>query len=267
LAKTDFKSAFKTLGVVETQRWLQWIAYWDPDEGRAKAARTYTQTFGSIGAGTAWWRVARTLVQILRRVFHIPALIYVDDIFLVVPAAVAPAVLATLRWVTDELLGWATETTKSKVSDRVDILGAAVHLNCDSVDFAIAEDKRQMWLSDLVLILEADWLDMELAKKMAGRLQWAACHIFNRCAKAALRPIIQRQTDARQGFSLTPRLRQSVCWFIDLLKKNISRTILHANLRILLPRSLPVVYSDATGHGACGAVIVFPSGRTMFCRH
>ncbi len=46
IIKTDFQSAFKTLGVVECQRWLQWIAFWDPSVDRVKVARTYSQTFG-----------------------------------------------------------------------------------------------------------------------------------------------------------------------------------------------------------------------------
>jgi hypothetical protein len=124
-----------------------------------------------------------------------------------------------------------------------------------------------MWLHDLTVILEEDMLECDKAKKLAGRLQWASCHIFQRCAKSALRPIIQRQTDSRQGFTLSPRLRQSICWFIDLLQRSISRTILHSELRSVFPRSLPIVYSDATGKGACGAVIVYPSGNTFFCRH
>ena len=234
---------------------------------QGQVARTYSQTFGSIGAGTAWWRVARALRTILRRVFHIPVFLYVDDLFALAPSIFSQSILYKLRWILSDLLGWPTDDNKSAAGNVNIALGAQISIGNGKVQFYVPDVKKSQWLADLTRIWCDDWLHPEIASKLAGRLQWATCRIFNRCAKAVLRPIIRRQSHRDTDCSLAKRLRQAVCWFIQLLESHISRSIEFSSLPAIFPVSLPVVYSDATGGGLSAAVIYLSPGRVFYCRH
>ena len=85
----DFVGAFKTLPPDESQRWLLWVLVWCPSEQRWYTGELQTLPFGSLGSVLAWWRVAHAQRCILRRLFNLPCMYYVDDTHLIAPAVVA----------------------------------------------------------------------------------------------------------------------------------------------------------------------------------
>ncbi len=145
--------------------------------------------------------------------------------------------LATVRWILEELLGWKTDEAKSSADNKNVVLGAHVAMMSDRVDLAIPQSKKSQWLRGLRQIWHDNWLHPGVASKLAGRLQWASCHVFNRCAKAALRPIIRRRSQRGPDFTLTKRLRQAICWFMQLLESQVSRSIPFHDLHKVFPTS------------------------------
>jgi hypothetical protein len=266
VSKTDFKSAFKTLIASKNQEWLQYVVLQHPDLGRPVVVKAFTQTFGSIGAGAAWWRVAQALKAILRRRFKLAAFIYVDDVFVLVPAELAKEAENLISLVLTVMLGWQLDPKKTVSGQINDILGAHFVFEQHGIKLGIPELKKKRWLQELCQVLADNRLSQPEAEQWAGRLQWANCHIFLRCARAALRPIIRRQQHQGNDLGLTPRLRQSIFWFIALLKSEFSRWIEYDQLRASSSSGL-IIYSDATGGGECAAVACWPNGHVQFCRH
>jgi hypothetical protein len=265
VCKTDFKSAFKTLGVSKAQGWLQYLVLKHPELGRPVVVKAFTQTFGSIGAGAAWWRVAQAIKAILRRKYKLAAFIYVDDVFILVPDALSQEALALVKLIITDMLGWGLDEDKSSAGKSTVVLGAHLLFETVGMKISIPISKKRLWIEELHQVSSEDWLTQGEAEKWSGRLQWANCHIFLQCAKAALRPIIRRQQHRGLQCNLTPRLRQSIHWFISLLESDFSRWILYDQLQDRVNNGL-VVYSDATGDGRCAAVACWPDGRIKFCR-
>ena len=265
-SKTDFRSAFKTLVTSESQHWLQYLVLHHPKLGRPVVVKAFTHTFGSIGAGAAWWRVAQAIKAILRRKYKIPAFIYVDDVYILVPEMLSEQVLALVKLVITDMLGWDLDKDKSSAGKSNIVLGVQLLFEVEGMRISIPRSKRLLWLEELRQVLKNNYLTQSEAEKWSGRLQWASCHAFLRCARAALRPIIRRQQHRGSDLHLTPRLWQSIHWFISLLNSDFSRWVQYDQLPRRLHSGL-IVYSDATGDGRCAAVASWPDGRIQYCRH
>ena len=149
VAKTDFKSAFKTLGVCKSQEWMQYLVLQNPDDHSLIAVKANTQTFGSIGAGAAWWRVAQALKAILRKKFRLPAFIYVDDVFVLVPQSLAREALQLVKFVLKDMLGWDLDDEKSMAGQDLVVLGARFIFKERGIQVSIPEFKRLAWLEEL----------------------------------------------------------------------------------------------------------------------
>ena len=101
------------------------------------------------------------------------------------------------------------------------------------------------------------------ASKWAGRLAFLNAYVSNRLGRSLLRPIIWRQRTGNGSFRLTPRLRNSLLWFLTILESGLVR-----HIPLGRPVSLPVVllYSDAEGNGRVGGVLVCGAGSAKFFR-
>ena len=117
---------------------------------------------------------------ILRRLFHIPALMYVDDLFMVVPAEVGQQCLKACMWVLESLLGWTLDSQKTQVGYEVTILGVAISLDRMHLRCSLPDVKRSSWLRILQECLVRDELP-------GGKLRWECSRMFSCCAKAVLR--------------------------------------------------------------------------------
>ena len=71
MGKSDFKSAFKTLPILEAHQWLCWALVWDPLERIHKAVPLFSHVFGNIGGVTAWFRAAKAIQHIMLKLFGI----------------------------------------------------------------------------------------------------------------------------------------------------------------------------------------------------
>ena len=190
---------------------------------------------------------------------------YVDDVFVLVPENLAEEALELLKLVLSEMLGWELDESKSATGKDSVILGARFVFKAQGIHVSIPDAKRNAWHDEIQRIIYENWLTQSQAEQWSGRLQWASCHIFLRCARAALRPIIRRQQHTSSDLTLTGALRQALFWFTSLLAGEVSRWIDFSSLRKKLPYDL-VVYSDATGDGRCAAVSCWPDGSVTFCR-
>ena len=121
--------------------------------------------------------------------------------------------------------------------------------------------KRALWIADLRQFLRDDVLTPGQASKLAGKLAFLNSYLFNRLGRAMLRPIIWRQTQQRGSFHLTPRLRNSLLWFLSVLERGLTREIA---LSRQFDAPVVILYSDVEDNGRIGDVSVPQFGRVEF---
>ena len=107
--------------------------------------------FGAVGAVYAWDRVAEAVVEVLRRVFLVPAARYVDDIFFVDFEYTAVRTREIVMAVVDAFgLCLEPDKTPAPAMDMV-VLGVRVSLTPGDgaptgIDLRLDSDKRLVWL-------------------------------------------------------------------------------------------------------------------------
>ena len=90
MGKADFKAAFKTLGVIASQRWLCWGLVFNLEANRLQAVPLFSQLFGSLGGVAAWFRTAKAIQNIMLKIFKLPIYFYVDDAFWAATSVILP---------------------------------------------------------------------------------------------------------------------------------------------------------------------------------
>ena len=143
LGKADFRSAFKTLPTQEDQRWLNWGLVYNPGLGKHQITRLQSQTFGSLGAVMAWYRTAMVLQHTLQQEFGVSTFVYVDDCFWVTRCQEtdggpdAKWQLGVFEFVVTHLLGWSLDPDKSKVGQKLTLLGLDVGLGAEKSSWTL----------------------------------------------------------------------------------------------------------------------------------
>ena len=149
--------------------------------------------------------------------------IHVDDCFWVTPsytsdtAPNATWVLRVFEYVTDHLLGWRLDPSKSAVGATITLLGRQVAMDNDTLYWQMSEDKAAQRCAEIAGLLEQDYLRPSGASKLAGRLAFMNTRVYSRLARALLTLIIWLQVQQVGGYQLTRRLRWSLIWFHEAL--------------------------------------------------
>ena len=101
--------------------------------------------FGAVAARYVWGRISSAVVQILSRLFHIPVLRYVGDLFLVVPAHLADSTYRITHSVV-AALGLVLASDKSpRPSASEVVLGVSITLCAHHIELRVAADKLLFW--------------------------------------------------------------------------------------------------------------------------
>lgn len=231
--------------------------------------------FGAVGSLHAWHRIGAALCAILNKVFVVPTLRYIDDLFRAGVDDLAHSG-KLVSWVAvHQIVGWPFDPKKSVPNPAEPAAGASPELpecpqkmrslGCDveiaghGVRVTLPADKREKWIACIDEALASDVLDGTAAGKLAGRLAFASQRIFSRVGRAMIRPLYFRQTHG--GRRKTRRLELALGWWRQLLNGPCTRLVPWT------PDTRPpiIINSDAEGSGGLAAVLVdCHSGRREF---
>ena len=265
LGKSDFKSAFKTLPIDSNQAWLSWCLVYNPVLQRHQVAPLKSQSFGSVGAVMAWYRTAMVIQTILQSLFFVTVFVYVDDCFWVTPqfsgdGPHAGWIALTFQYVVEELLGWKLDPSKSAVGEIITLLGLRVKMGAEASEWQLSPDKAAEWISDIKRALATNCLLPSEASKLCGRLGFLNSKLYGKLARALIRPLIWRQIQQVGSTTVTPRLRNSLLWFLKALDSRWTRQVPYTQL---MPCSQAILYSDAESEGHVGVVLLY-NGRAWY---
>ena len=259
LGLDDFVGAFKTISPAEDQRWLAWVLIWDPEEQCYKAAEMYGCPFGALGSVLAWHRVGLFWRTVMRRLFNIPMLLYVDDAQLVDAAVFGMQAQEIFKALT-EATGWALDAEKRQpLGPTAVALGAKGVMGETGLSWTLDQDRADRWIGELDETLSHDRWSSETAGKWAGRFQWATSIIWGEVGRAYLRPLYWYREKGLSNGPLTARHRLCLQWWRHMLTLKQSRTIpWDCQEEMAAPDY--VVFTDAEGNGGIGA-IAYPTAH------
>ena len=249
LIKGDFKGAYRTVPINPDHHDLAGILVFDTDLNRWVTTTQHALPFGALSAVYGWERVGAALVAILRSI-GLPALRYVDDIFMAVPHQLG-SLARTIMEDVIQALGWHLEPDKTEgPTQQLTVLGVSITIDNKSIALQPDPIKVAVWLRQMQECIDQDIMHASTASKLAGRLTFAGQSIFGRVGRAHVRPIYDRIYTGHSA--LDPALRHSLLWWIELLQTTAYRRT--APLQEAT-RPAIVIYTDATGDGRIGSAI------------
>ena len=105
------------------------------------------------------------------------------------------------------------------VSAHITLLGLKIHMGAQESQWQVSLDKAMGRSGDIHILLHSKRLLPTKASKPCGRLA------YGRLARALIRPIKWRQTQAVGKVTLTIRLTSSLIWFQRALQEQWERTV------------------------------------------
>ena len=250
LLKADFKSAYRCVPIRGDHLVFARLLLVDPSDGSLHVAHQWAMPFGAIGAVYAWDRLGSVVTQILARLFWLPMLRYVDDLFTVVPATLGPAAFDLLHHVV-ATLGLVLDPAKSPPpAPSGTVLGVAVACSVAVLTFRVDSAKVEFWITELTR-LAADGPSRRPLVKLAGRLSFGCFAVWGPRATARLVPIFRSLRGAAPRASSD--LTDCFLWWIAFLRHNGASSTAFT----LRPATRPpcVLYTDAEGAGGLGACL------------
>ena len=258
LIKADFKSAYRAVPVAPEDLVFARVLLVNPDDGALYVSVQYAMPFGAVGAVYARDGLAECVAVILARLFHIPVIRYVDDLFLVVPEGLEGIIHSALHLCV-ALLGLTLDPVKSPLPDvQAIILGVKVTCLSDSLEFEVEESKVAFWVQQLHEVAEGRPQSPQELHKLVGRLSFGCWAVWGQGAAAQLAPFYRA---VFSGDVRSPGLREAAQWWIAHLSGAVCRVMAYR----LSPAALPpcVIYTDAEGSGGVGACL-FRHGKHLW---
>ena len=218
--KADVDSAFRRVPILSRHRVVAWVTY--RLRGRVMAAQHVTLPFGGLACVHGWERAGAFLAAAARKLLWLPALRYVDDFFSIERKGLAEHADKCFARLVRALLGpSAMQDRKMAWGPSIVILGLRVWSSASGFHVKPDDDKVKQWIAVIDGALRSGALTAGEASKMAGRLSWACCHVFERAGRSMVRPLFD------QAYGSLPRLAEHVSdalrWWRDVLARDIAR--------------------------------------------
>ena len=158
----------------------------------------------------------------------------------------------SMAWLVRILMGRdAVADEKTAAGPSLCILGVDVMISSRGFKCKPSAKKIPGWLSLIEDSLRCGVLLPGVASKLAGKLSWAQCQMFNQVGRAMLRPIFDQAT--KRNGQVDANLRRALEWWRAVLRKDI------AELRLWDEPVTDAVhlFCDASGMPAhLGAVLI-----------
>ena len=114
----------------------------------------------------------------------------------------------------------AVANEKTAAGPSLCILGVNVDLSVRGLTCKPAASKIPAWLALIEESLATGVLQPGVASKLAGKLSWAQCHMFNQLGRAMLRPIFDQAT--KRNGKVDANLARALEWWRTVLTKEIT---------------------------------------------
>ena len=177
--------------------------------------------FGATASVVAWHRVGDLLLEIARRLLHLPAFRYVDDYFAAERTGIAQHGLGTFVRLVRAVLGSsAVADAKTEFRPELVILGIQVTSGYEGACFQLCPAKAEKWSAQIRVAIESLHLDSGSAQKLAGRLNFATQHLFHKLGRAMIKPIYAQKTTGTGNVG--PRLLEALEWWLMVLLQNVT---------------------------------------------
>ena len=244
--KRDFRKAFRCIPIMRDHLVYAWVTFkW---EGHYRAACHLGCPFGAVASCWNWHRMGNFVEMVLRRLFRVSVMRYVDDLAGVGKRVVwnGGMVLTNLSL----LLGIITDPSKdADECMAMTLLGIQISIMRAGALLQLDAEKAARWAIHLEELLDLGTCEAGFASKMAGRLSFAVCTCTDKIGRAYLRPFFQQAVSPR--LYITPNFRWACRFFLWYLRM---RPPVFKGLSAQRP--VHVAWSDASGPDRmiCGIV-------------
>ena len=211
--KVDVDSAFRRVPVAPQDRWAAYIAFLY--KGDIKLAGHLAMPFGASSSVFAWDRIGAAIVCIARVLLKIPLLRWTDDLFTAErPACIVHCRDCVVRLV-KALLGPGSVAPHKVMSGLpLEVLGVVVEADEAGAAFWPSENKIVKWSAEIELALcRKSLAACGGGKKIAGKLNWSAQHVFCRLGRALVRPLYKSRWNKI--------VESSLRWWLEVLSLQI----------------------------------------------
>ena len=218
--KADVDSAFRRVPIQPGHRAFAWVTY--RLRGRVMAAQHITLPFGGLACVHGWERVGAFLAAAARKLLWLPVLRYVDDFFSVERKGLAEHADQCFARLVRALLGpSAMQDRKMAWGPSLAVLGLRVWSSASGFHVKPDDAKVKQWAAAIDGALRSGALSAGEASKMAGRLSWACCHVFERAGRSMVRPLF----DQAHGSSpcLAEHAGRALRWWREVLARDTAR--------------------------------------------
>ena len=117
----DFKAAYRQ--IANRSLATNWVRVFDPAEKKYKLVLAQACQFGSIHSVSNWVRVSELIVHLLRTRLGINAVVYIDDIIMILPRSRAKEIGEQVRILISSVFGFRLDTSKEIFNSEAKILG------------------------------------------------------------------------------------------------------------------------------------------------
>ena len=257
ILKSDFKAAYRSVPIHSSDLEFADVLVTDPVSRGVFASTQLCMPFGAVGAVYSWDWVSEAIVSILRSVFLLPVLKYVDDLFFAELSCLAEQSRDLLVEVVG-LFGFVLSPDKTPRPSRIqDVLGVRVALHGLCAILAVDSGKVTFWLSELQALISDGSVTSEAARRLAGRLAFGCSAVWGRFPRARLSSLFRL---AHGAFVDRIKLSKDLVWWQSFLHTTNSATV-HLGVREL---PLALLYTDAAGSGGIGAVLLQATSALWF---
>lgn len=197
----DLKSAYRQCAVHPLSRRFAWIVVGHPATRSLKAFRPKGLAFGSVKSVHSFWRTAHSLWAILCSIFLVANTNYFDDFVTIASSTEAESVDYTVRAVF-RLLGWRFAEDGQKAIPFGKILTAlGVTMDVSGFQQGVVrvdntDTRRQELAAAIDSILQARQMRRLDARRLGGRMQFAAGQLLGRISRRCLSIITQHAYSA-----------------------------------------------------------------------
>ena len=258
LMKADIDAAYSRVPIAPEDRWAAAVAFMA--DGVPQIAQHITLPFGAVSSVYGWDRVGDMLAHFARVILKIPVHRYVDDFFSAEHAETIAHAKDCFAKIVRALMG-ETAIAEHKLEHGLSliILGLDLDATANGVNCRPSEAKRKKWLRIIAQALNEKSLPSGAAAKMAGALNWASQHSFQKLGRALLRPLYyhSKHRSARWRDHLELALR----WWQEVLHMELQQQWPWHDI----PWSWGHLYCDARGDPAHIAAVLFLDGQRFFC--
>ena len=257
LAKGDHKQAYRQWAVRPEHQCYVVSLVWSEDVGPQGGFLAFAHRalpFGALAAVWGYGRTAGSVCHLLRRLFSVPQLAWVDDFMRAAPKRFA----ALLQWIFKEvhaMLGIPLKGEKNQgPSARLELLGMEIAATSLWSGLRLTCKRKEDLRVAVNTALRTKHLSAREAQRLGGQLGFASSAFFGRVGRG-FAPVVSHH---KGGW--TPQLEHALEWWHALLQVPLNFYQEHGRARTRAMTWVDGSWERETATGAVGAVL-FVQGK------